>query len=371
MDNQQSCGPIKLKDETMFLNRSVPFAHLRFTESLVSDDLYNFLREVLQKASLPGESNAVKRSELYLAVFFIADAIWLLTAFGLAASACCKIKKKFLSIFFYGPWLLCSTFINFLDVVSSVQYGLDLIYIQSYTSWLRFVGVRNYTAFVHYDALPSSEVLPAVPTTVVVILLSRVFFVWLLNVVCFFVVLFVAIPDITPRTIKPHGRRALTTRRSRSIIDPNSSEARIRNWQRFYGAIEANSTMTTPIKSPVNTKHYRKSSVSFNKASSGGSYSRDDSYLSFNENSSDNVKMPSELQFNDDGGFRRFSDVTSGLSLVPSPQAARNELVRLPPATKGLMPWSYLSPEGSLPQFLMEFRRAGDNKTESMQCTKL
>ncbi|XP_066256297.1 uncharacterized protein [Euwallacea similis] len=368
---KQSCGPIHLKNETSFLNRSVSAARFRFTEPLASDDLYNFLREVLQKANLPSESNAVKRTELYLVVFFFADMLWLLTAFGLAAGACCRIKKKFLSIFFYGPWLLCSAFVNFLDVVSSVQYGLDLIYIRSYTSWLRFVGVRNYTAFVHYDALPSSKMAPIVPTAVVVILLSRVFFVWLLNVICFFVILFVAIPDMAPQSIRPHSRRALTTRRSRSIIDPNSSEARIRNWQLFYGAIEANSTMTTPIKSSINTKHSRKSSVSFNKELSGGAYSRDDSYLSFNENSSDNVKMAPELQFNDDGGFRRFSDVTSGVSLVPSPQETRNELVQLPSAIKGFMPWSYLCPEGSAPKLLTEFKEAGDNKTESMQCTKL
>lgn len=142
-----------MRNETFFLKTAAPDEHynessLRLHEIAVPKELYEFLVKVLNEAELPSQSRGTAKTELYLVVLFITDAVWIVatvvlcgnltifeknlcTSGEFSAGACFKIHtKKVLSIIFYGPWLLCSAFINFLDVVCSVHYGLDLIYIQ-------------------------------------------------------------------------------------------------------------------------------------------------------------------------------------------------------------------------------------------------
>lgn len=124
-----------MRNETFFL-KAAPSEYynessLRLHEIAAPKELYEFLVKVLQKAELPSQSRGTSKTELYLVLLFITDAVWIVATVGLCVGACFKVNtKKVLSIIFYGPWLLCSAFINFLDVVSSVHYGLDLIYIQ-------------------------------------------------------------------------------------------------------------------------------------------------------------------------------------------------------------------------------------------------
>ncbi|KAH1003833.1 hypothetical protein HUJ04_003684 [Dendroctonus ponderosae] len=238
---KDACGPIELKRETLFLNRSV-FGEEQFLDANSSNVLYHFLNETLHEAELPPQSPNVSRTELYLLLLFITDGAWMVTAIGMAVGELCNSRQKHLSILFYGPWLLCSVLVIFLDVVASVQYGLDLIYIHSFTTWLDFIGVPNSTAFLSFNAHPSSKVLPLMPTTVVVSLLGRLFLVWLTNVICFFAILFMAIPDFYRP--KPGRRSSRSSSRIDGAMDLHSTETRIRNWQLFYGNVEASSTLS-------------------------------------------------------------------------------------------------------------------------------
>uniref|UniRef100_A0AAR5P3S6 Uncharacterized protein n=1 Tax=Dendroctonus ponderosae TaxID=77166 RepID=A0AAR5P3S6_DENPD len=325
---KDACGPIELKRETLFLNRSV-FGEEQFLDANSSNVLYHFLNETLHEAELPPQSPNVSRTELYLLLLFITDGAWMVTAIGMAVGELCNSRQKHLSILFYGPWLLCSVLVIFLDVVASVQYGLDLIYIHSFTTWLDFIGVPNSTAFLSFNAHPSSKVLPLMPTTVVVSLLGRLFLVWLTNVICFFAILFMAIPDFYRP--KPGRRSSRSSSRIDGAMDLHSTETRIRNWQLFYGNVEASSTLSNESSRTVPGPSC--SSEAPNRGKKVSITPPEDSAIT-----------PEKLRFAPyislECGFRRFSDVASGIGL--SPMAASNPKNGAPNFIKGQLPWSYL-----------------------------
>ncbi|XP_050312241.1 uncharacterized protein LOC126747558 [Anthonomus grandis grandis] len=329
---KSSCGPIHLKKETLFLNTTTPEDALHNTNETTSNLLYRFLVETLNKGELPLQSETFNRTEMYLSLFCISDIGWFLSAIGLSVGAFCKLKQKYFSIVFYGPWLLCSLFVNFLDVVSSVHFGIDLISINSYTTWLQFVGVANYDDFVTYDSHPSSKVIPAIPSTLLASLLSRFFFVWLLNVVCFFVILLWAIPDLFLKTTvrrRQGGTKQGGSFRSEDELDFNTSAARIRNWQLFYGAVEANSTMASSSGEFETTD-----------CADHNSNSRNKHHVTFTEKSPLENK-PSTSLGQESGNFRRFSDVAGDVATLP--HIVENDVNDDNMAVlRGQRPWSYL-----------------------------
>jgi len=254
---KENCGALELNHEAYFFNSTTPnddIGKIDYNNSTTSEALYAFLKTALEKGNLPEQSANIQRTEIYLFLFLYTDAAWILSSTCLCFGAFLKHKQKFMSIIFYGPWMMACVFVNFLDVVASVHYGLDIIYLRSYTSWLKFVGVSNYQDFDSYNDHTSSKFIPAMPSTLVVSLLSRVFFVWLINVICFFTILFLAIPDICFKKVLKPGTRHRPSGSKLGLstgenLDLNSSEARIRNWQLFYGAIEANSTLASNVPS--------------------------------------------------------------------------------------------------------------------------
>lgn len=355
---KESCGPISMRNETFFLKTAAPDEHynesgLRVHEIAAPKELYEFLVKVLNEAELPSQSRGTAKTELYLVLLFITDAVWIVATVVLCAGACFKIHtKKVLSIIFYGPWLLCSAFINFLDVACSVHYGLDLIYIQSYTTWLTFIGVSNPQIFTEFDDLPSSAVVPLLPTSVLVSLLSRFVLVWLINVICFFTILFLAIPDMMPRTIRRREQQP-----NNNANDLNSSEARIRNWFQFYGNIEANSTMAiNGTSSPTLTtnqdlNHPRE--VSFNC----NTYPKNKPKVQA-QRSLDHYSDPSYTKVSIEGnsiGYQRFQDVDSGIMFLDEKEFQ---------AVNAYAPWSYITPKLQLP-------KSTDDSFKVVQCTRL
>lgn len=71
-----------MRNETFFLKTAAPDEHynesgLRLHEIAVPKELYEFLVKVLNEAELPSQSRGTAKTELYLVVLFITDAVWI------------------------------------------------------------------------------------------------------------------------------------------------------------------------------------------------------------------------------------------------------------------------------------------------------
>ncbi|KAF7267734.1 hypothetical protein GWI33_019062 [Rhynchophorus ferrugineus] len=251
---RSDCGQINLQDDALFLNGTFVGDVLPTANETSAEVLYHFLKTILEYAELPSKTSVASRTDLYLALFFVSDVAWIVTTILLLVGAFSKTNKRISMMIYYGPWMFVSAYVIFLDIVSSVHFGLDMVYIQSYSSWLNFIGVSNYKDFEVFNNKAGSSFIPAIPSSIFITLTSRVFFVWLTNIVCFSIVLFLAIPSLNyrarsnawkSRTQKLNTRRTLRFGGGGEDLDPNSTDARIRNWQQFYGAIDANSTMNS------------------------------------------------------------------------------------------------------------------------------
>lgn len=339
---RQSCGDINITNEAFFLNSNTEYES-SYSNETVADTLYAFLKATLAIGKLPEQSSAASRTSIYLFLFLYTDVTWIVSSVFLFAGAFFERKKKVMSILFYGPWMLICLFACFLDVVASVHFGLDILYTQSYTTWLNFIGVSNYQEFKPFNDYPSSKFILAMPSTIVVCLLSRIFIVWLVNIFCFFFILFMAIPDIFFKmVVRPARPKSQNSGGSKlrfdtgGELDLNSSEARIRNWQLFYGAIEANSTMASSSSNSSETS----SDTDHNSNSTSSDGNKETSKKQLEARFEKNIQDQSPSSVNSE--FRRYSDVAHGISALPTTSRTSIKMEVL----RGQLPWSYISPDG-------------------------
>ncbi|KAL1518293.1 hypothetical protein ABEB36_001935 [Hypothenemus hampei] len=252
---KSSCGLIDISENAWCFPKNSPW-----NDSYT--DIYNFLNLTMNRAQWPNKSRHAVRSELHLILFLVVDGAWFVGALLLAGGSWWRPKNFTQLVFMHGPWLVFSALVISLDVFVSVTYGIDLISIKSYSTWMQFVGVSNYEEFTFFDLKSTSSFLPAFPTVLIILLTSRFFVIWLVNIVCFFTILFMTVPSSVER--RSHTALRSVQGGGRLSREFSTSETRIRNWQLFYGAVEASSTMTslentpsdcndnlTPIKSKI------------------------------------------------------------------------------------------------------------------------
>ncbi|KAG5873027.1 hypothetical protein JTB14_012626 [Gonioctena quinquepunctata] len=337
-----TCGNPKIGNSNIFSAKNIELSLIPLDSNgtFEDDSLYNILYTVLEKGSLPPESKNAYRTQIYFQVYIILDGLWIITALLLFVGSYYQIKKC-ASLVFYGPWLLLSGMICLLDVVSAVHFGLDLLQIKNYTTWLKFIGVRNYDDFAIFNKYASSKYFPQGPSTVMALLLSRLMIFWVLNVICFFHVMNLAALAYQG---SPSSRNRNGGKRRNQRPDLDSSASRIRNWQLFYGAIEISpSTVSSASGNSLemdqnsNSRSRRSSgrmnSTSvvrpvFERSQSSGSTDYNIAHISsINESPKESISMSSQ--------YKRFSDVAEGLDTRRFRKSSVDSL-------RGQLPWTYI-----------------------------
>lgn len=80
-----------MKNETFFLKTASPGENynesgLRLNKIAAPKELYEFLLKVLNEAELPTQSRGTGKTELYLVLLFITDAVWIVATVGLCGN---------------------------------------------------------------------------------------------------------------------------------------------------------------------------------------------------------------------------------------------------------------------------------------------
>ncbi|XP_060520215.1 uncharacterized protein LOC132698262 [Cylas formicarius] len=346
----KNCGSIDIKSQGVFFNNTDQdnAENGQLVNHTVSEVLYTFLKATLENATLPETSPHLERANTYLLLFIVADVIWITTALFLLVGAFIKLEKYWFLIS-YGPYLVTTAYIVFLDVVSAVHFGLDMVHIHSYSTWLKFIGAVNYKEFEYFNVHNSSKFVTALPPSVMATLFSRFFIAWIANVLCFFIILFLL------SAVYPEKRGALLRRGSKSLASGlSTSEARIRNWQQFYGAVGANSTMASANSASGETYHVPNLYTDLNsnenenaiRNSDLDSRNTDDefqgpSHFSNHYRKSENYD-PVMVADEANSIYNKFLGVEKSLTTFSDRfQNKRNK----DPVLRGHIPWSYIKPQ--------------------------
>nr|XP_023028241.1 uncharacterized protein LOC111516303 [Leptinotarsa decemlineata] len=329
-----SCGDIIIENDydTFFTNNTTrKLLPLGSNVTDEEDNLQDIVYTIFEKGVFPKESVAARRTQIYIMIYIVSDGIWVITAFLLLAGIYFETKRC-LSLLFYIPWLALTTFISFLDVIAAVNFGLDLLQIQNYTTWLKFVGVRNYNDFTKFNDYYSSKYIPQAPSIVMILLFSRIFFLWMLNIANFFHIMNIAAlayQDV-PRNVQ--GSRA------KYHSDLDTSESRIRNWMNFYGDIENPTTVLS--ENAVESFEMKPNTRNRINSTPGPVAGSSHSFGSTNSNIgrvSSFINSPS-VAIDVSSKYRRYSDVAD---CIPSRNSRKDSIDSL----RGQKPWTYLPSE--------------------------
>ncbi|XP_072401224.1 uncharacterized protein [Diabrotica undecimpunctata] len=252
--NYDKCGHVYLDSDTSvnhFHNDS-RLIDLDTDPKPDEDDLYRILYTILEKGNFPAQSTTYLRTQFYLFLYIFIDGFWMISTFILFAGICFNVKKT-LSLFFYGPWLVVCGFHVFLDIIAAVHYGLDMLQIKNYTSWLKFIGIENYKDFSKFNKFDSAVYVPHISSIVMVMFFSRFLIFWLLNIMNFFTITTNCVLAYKgPSNIK----RSNETGKSYRSGAHNSTESRIRQWQLFYGNEESTSSMSSASAKSDNDNNF-------------------------------------------------------------------------------------------------------------------
>ncbi|XP_057663775.1 uncharacterized protein LOC130898458 [Diorhabda carinulata] len=233
------CGSLSVSPENYSFPKTLKgeskLADLRRNSTENEDDLYKIIDTIMEQANFPRQTYPYFRTRTYIFLYAVHDCCWIMSSFLLFVGICFQVKKC-LSVLFYGPWLLSCGIGLLLDVVAAVHFGLDMLYIHNYTSWLNFIGVENYKDFRKFDNYYSSNFVPFASSVIMVAFFSRLLAFWALNIVTFF--------SINSHFVMAYvdsdsSSKQSSNRRTKNAID--SSELRIRNWQMFYGTVDTSS----------------------------------------------------------------------------------------------------------------------------------
>ncbi|XP_019865373.1 uncharacterized protein LOC109594596 [Aethina tumida] len=252
---KKSCGEVHLDDERIFVIKDLK---TNYSNSSISRrnfvkagdySLYEILEEVLREGKFSEEGSAAYRTSVYIKIFIVTDFIWIVTAILLIVGSLMAVRKHW-AVILYAPYVVCTGVISIIDVIAAVHFGFDLLTIKSFTTWLKFVGVTNSQDFEHLNG-SLGWIGPAIPTIILIVLCLRLFVFWVLNICVFYGSVSLTAESyakVEPTSPSGSGR---TSRISSSTIQGanelrlNSSEARIRKWQQFYGASSAEASTST------------------------------------------------------------------------------------------------------------------------------
>ncbi|KAJ8985558.1 hypothetical protein NQ317_019942 [Molorchus minor] len=256
------CGKITLKDDLLVSNKlENAIEKNTVTVKIISNgtdkqDVYYIIQKILDKAVLPNESVAAWRTHIYFNIFICSDAIWIISAFLLFTGTCFQIKKVFVASF-----LLPVVDSNCLHCL--VGRSVSSTFWSGYNKNLR---VENYNEFSDLNDHELAHLIPAIPAISLCLLFSRILVIWIFNVVNFYQIMNVAVMAFQDNLdgknslhLKKSGRKQNKGRRG--DLNMNTSAARIRNWQLFYGATE-----TTSIVSSSSSKSGERNSGSAKSA---------------------------------------------------------------------------------------------------------
>ncbi|CAH0547213.1 unnamed protein product [Brassicogethes aeneus] len=248
---RNTCGKIKLEDDEFFIELDTDLKNGSINSSEYS--MYNIVKEILRNASLPEEAFPAARTHIYIKILIVSDIVWVISAVLLFVGTLLNAKKIW-ALIVYGPWLILTGLMVVMDVLTAVHFGLDIINIRCFTNYLRFIGVENYNDFKYLDNVGSLN--PVMPSIIFVCLSSRFFIFWIPNVYAFFCVLNAAIVAFQ---LGPKPGKSTAINLSNNIessfneINLNSSQARIRKWQLFYGAAETSKASAGPNDLDLNS----------------------------------------------------------------------------------------------------------------------
>ncbi|EFA01108.1 uncharacterized protein LOC103314890 isoform X2 [Tribolium castaneum] len=261
------------------------------------------VKELLEKIHLfPDHVSASSRTSVFLLCFIILDGTWVISAVALLMGTCFGIKES-LSLFFYGPWLVLTICVCLFDAAASVLFGLDISESTNFANWMSFVGITTPSSF-DLDSQNPPLLLSATPSIALVCISSRFVIIWISNWVGFILVV--------KATISVYHETYKNERPPPNRLNLDTSAARIRNWQLFYGAVDT--------------------------TTSSGSDKSDKDHNSNNQNE-------------ESGEFYAYSDVVEGRCL--------EEL-------RGQLPWSYLREEGgSKGEVRIELEKRRENRLPS------
>nr|CAI5829877.1 unnamed protein product [Callosobruchus analis] len=134
-------------------------------------NLYTIIKNINERAKFPEESQNAARTDFYIFVYMIADSLWLITSLFMLVGLCLRVKKL-TSLCFYSPFLLSTATIILLDV--------------DYTTWLKFIGVKNYKDFSSYNKHVTSKYIPVMTPFLLCIFFGKFLVFWIINVINFY-----------------------------------------------------------------------------------------------------------------------------------------------------------------------------------------
>ncbi|KAJ8945930.1 hypothetical protein NQ318_016758 [Aromia moschata] len=345
----QQCGEITLDDDNIITKNTNKNSISFYGTDEDAENISDVIQEILDKAVLPNESSAAYRTQVYFHVFIVSDAIWIISAFLLFAGTCFQIKKC-LSLVFYCPWLIVTACVILLDVVSAVHFGLDILQVHSITTWLKFIGVQNYEEFSDLNSRSFSTIIPLIPAIFLCVLFSRILVFWILNIVHFFQIMHVAVlayQDNLDGRNSLRQQKDLRKRSDKSGLGLDTSAARIRNWQLFYGATETTSTESGPSSKNSerdcnsNTSSSRPSKESVKRQGDGLTeatyHHRSDSLGSFAGYISSDGNEPIKNGANNTSSYYRgYPDVADDIDKDVERK------ISVAGSLRGYLPWTYL-----------------------------
>ncbi|CAH1372011.1 hypothetical protein MTP99_013506 [Tenebrio molitor] len=264
----KDCSVPKLKVPNKVNSTSVETIVLTFFSGFYSEDASSFeniVLELLQKLQFfPDYAAESSRTSVFLLCFIILDGAWIISAVSLLMGTCCGIKEN-LSWVFYGPWLVMTICVSIFDALASIFFGQDISETINFSNWVKFVGIDKTSEFAYLDA-KNSTFLSITPSVVLCALSTRFVVIWISNLVGFFFVLQATLTVFrqsykNPPSTPPYHAHSPATDRP----DLNTSEARIRSWQLFYGAIDT-TTSTQSGKSSEDLNSNRKDSGETNQS---------------------------------------------------------------------------------------------------------
>jgi hypothetical protein len=155
--------------------------------------------------------------------------------------------------------------VSIFDALASIFFGQDISETINFSNWVKFVGIDKTSEFAYLDA-KNSTFLSITPSVVLCALSTRFVVIWISNLVGFFFVLQATLTVFrqsykNPPSTPPYHAHSPATDRP----DLNTSEARIRSWQLFYGAIDT-TTSTQSGKSSEDLNSNRKDSGETNQS---------------------------------------------------------------------------------------------------------
>ncbi|KAL3276142.1 hypothetical protein HHI36_020861 [Cryptolaemus montrouzieri] len=219
---------------------------VHFWDIFISDDdmskLSHFYNDVIKVNNHVENENGITRMKTWMEVIFLSDCFWVISAASLGMGVLFRIKEKW-CFFFYGPYVFFTFIVIIVDVISTTVFALDIPKTSNVSQWLDFMNIDNINATMYTDVPAIYLNLPAIILTAYS---SRIVIVWLINILCCFLVLRATIIN----------SRLPFEQNSNPNPTTDNNEDRIRTWQMFYEDTQIKPS-TSGIMNQTNNRELR------------------------------------------------------------------------------------------------------------------